>query len=73
MSSNVTIAWQRETGQLTFAATGVSQIELLAVFRLCEHALIRQLTGGVGRPPEPTAAPSGGLRSPGLVARQVDR
>lgn len=73
MTAAITISWQRETGQLTFAGQGLSQLELLAVFRLCEHALIRQISGAPGRPgQDPAAAPGGSVRAPGLIARKVD-
>ena len=66
--------WNPETGQLTFAFAGMSQIEAMAVLRLAEHALVRQMTGGMpGRPgPEGTPIASGTVRAPGLVVRRAD-
>ena len=66
--------WNPETGQLTFAFAGMSQIEAMAVLRLAEHALVRQMTAGLpGRPgPGPPGEASGAVRAPGLVVRRAD-
>lgn len=71
--AHVGIQWEPTTGKLSFAAQGMDNIQLLGIFRMCEHALLRQMSGGVGRPPAggPDAQPSGSVRSDSLIARTV--
>jgi hypothetical protein len=64
--------WNPASGQLTFQFTGMSQVEALAVLRLAEHALIRQMTSGLpGRLGADPGVPVGTIRAPGLIARKV--
>lgn len=65
--------WDPDTGRLEFAFNGMSQIEAMAVLRLAEHALVRQMTGGMpGRPGAPAQA-VGVVRAPGLIVNRADR
>lgn len=66
--------WTPETGNLTFAFNGMSQIEAIAILRLAEHALVRQMSGGMpGRPGGLPLEPTGSVRAPGLVVNRADR
>ncbi len=60
-----------EHGVLSYVAN-VGNAEAIGVLEACKYNIIRNASGGVGRPPDERGAPaSGGNRIPGLGVRKV--
>lgn len=67
-----TLTINLDNGVLNYAAN-VGANDAIAMLETAKYAILRNVLGGVGRPPEEPAGPvSGGRRAPGLEVRRVD-